>query len=91
MIAGQLKTVCEIDAEETFRARVDALGLAPQSELEDLGDQVKATRDFCRETRDRISTADVEVRWVERQGLKPAQYLAQLAEAPDEGVVLIRH
>jgi hypothetical protein len=74
-----------------LRARVDALGLVSTGELEALRDQAQAAADFCREGRERVQTAVEEVRWLDRTGTSPADYLRQLRAAPEEGLVLIPH
>jgi hypothetical protein len=90
-ITKQLAEACAPDAAEMVRSRVDALGLVPQGQLEELTEQVRVTRDACQESRVRILTANEEVRWLERQKLTPQEYLAALRSAPEEGVVLLPH
>ncbi len=90
-ITKQLEVACGVDDKEILRRRHDGLGLATQQERENLKEQAVFTRDFCRENRDRIATAEEEVKWLERSGLSWEQYSRELEAAPDEGVLLILH
>jgi hypothetical protein len=89
VIMGQLNEVCTVDAREVLRDRVSAVGLASDRELGNLADQAQATKDFCQQSKDRIATADVEVRWQQQQGVTPREYLRVLQETSEEGMVLI--
>jgi hypothetical protein len=91
VIAWQLDEVCGPSAKELLRERADALGLVGASELRDLAEQAEVTHDACRECRDRIQTAREEVRWLEGQGLDPAEYLRVLRAAPEDGIAFLRH
>jgi hypothetical protein len=91
VIAGQLDEVCGPGAKELLRERADALGLVCESELRDLAEQAEVTHDACREGRDRLLTAREEVRWLEGQGLAPAEYLRALRAAPGDGIAFLRH
>jgi hypothetical protein len=90
-IVRQLDDACVADARDLLRCRVDALGLVSQPELVELQQEAAWTHVACRESADRVRTAVEEVRWVEEHGLSPAAYLRALRDAPDEGVVLLRH
>ena len=90
-IVGQLNDGCVPDARDMLRRRVEALGLVPQGELEEMRREAGWTCEAVRESVDRLRTAGEEVRWVEERGLSPAEYIRALREAPDEGVVLLRH
>jgi hypothetical protein len=91
VIAGQLNEVCGPGANELLGERTDALGLVGPSELQELGEQAQVTHDACLESRDRILTAREEVRWLEGQGLPPADYLRALRAAPEDGIAFLRH
>jgi hypothetical protein len=91
VIVGQLDEVCGPGAKELLQERADALGLVGASELQDLAEQAEVTHDVCREGRDRILTAREEVRWLEGQGLAPAEYLRALRAVPEDGIAFLRH
>jgi hypothetical protein len=91
-IVQQLAEVCNLDVRAMLRCRVDALGLVTQSELKNLKEQVFATYDVCRESRERIVTAKEEVLWLDRSRLAPSDYLRVVRGAPkEEGVLLFPH
>ena len=91
MIVRQVQEVCDLDARKVLHARVDALGLVPGTWLQELRQQVEVTRDFCQESKARVETASAEVEWLEQNRTSPEAYLLEVEQAPDEGVVLVRH
>lgn len=91
-IVQQVAEVCGLNAKAMLRCRVHALGLVTQAELKDLKEQVFVTHDFCRESRERIVTANEEVLWLDRNHLVPSEYLRAVRSAPkQEGIVLFPH
>ena len=90
-ICDQIKTIAEFDDRTVFADRIGAIGIATESEQKSLHDQVLSTRQFCSETIDRIVTSAEEIRWVERQGMTPQDYLREFQSAPDGSIVMIPH
>jgi hypothetical protein len=89
-IGAQLKGICSVPAE-VVSLRAGALGLLSNDELQDLRDQVRMTRDFCQESKDRVLTADEEVCWLQGQQIAPKDYLAEFQQGPTQGLVLVPH
>ena len=88
-ILAQLTEVCHFDPKAAVRVRAD--GLLTTAEMKGLGDEAVMTRDFCVESTARTRTAASEVDWLERDGIGLKEYLYGIAQAPDEGVVLVPH
>jgi hypothetical protein len=78
-------------AESVFADRIAVTGIATKQEQQTLHDQVKRTREFCKESQDRVVTSAEEVRWGERQGMTPGDYLCELQSAPGNAIVFIAH
>lgn len=90
-ICEQFNAICDYDDKAVFADRIAAIGIATEHEQEGLRDQVRATREFCSESRDRIVTSAEEVRWVEQRGMSPEDYVREFSSAPDGGIVMIPH
>ena len=86
---AQVTEICRFDQVEVFRSRVSATGILTSAEHEELAAEIRMTGDFCDESLARVETGVQEVRWLQRQGLTPDEYLGILGRAPDVGFVMV--
>ncbi len=89
LINGQLNSLADFDAIDLFRVRCDhGAPLDIYFDHQQLAEEVRSFVAYTKETVDRIESYDIELDYIERNGIKPVDYIEFLKEQ-ESGLVFI--